>query len=71
MAYRYKHQFPYCQFLPRVCQSQLITNAFQDAKNITQAPEAMVYMTTITSVSLALQGIINVEIPTGKSALYH
>jgi len=63
----YQHQFPiHSEIFPYISQSQLITNAFMEAKTITQAPDAMVYMTAISSVSLALQGLINVEIPTGK-----
>ncbi len=65
----YRYQFPidggYC---PRVEHSKLITNAFNEAKTITQAPDPMVYLATISAASVALQGIINVELPTGKVA---
>lgn len=67
MTYRFQHQFPsYLEFFPMVSKSSLITSAFQEAKAITQAPDPMVYMTAISSVSQALQGAINVQMPTGK-----
>lgn len=67
MTYRYQHQFPsYLEFFPMVSKSSLITSAFQEAKAITQAPDPMVYLASISSVSIALQGLINVELPIGK-----
>tara|TARA_R110000737_G_scaffold282984_1_gene289648 strand:- start:8215 stop:8622 length:408 start_codon:yes stop_codon:yes gene_type:complete len=67
MAYRYQHQFPsYFDFFPMVSKSTLITNAFQEAKIITQAPDPMVYLASISAASIALQGVINVELPIGK-----
>lgn len=67
MTYRYQHQFPsYSEFFPMVSKSLLITSAFQEAKVMTQAPEAMVLATIFSSTSVASQGVINVEMPTGK-----
>ena len=67
MTYRYQHQFPsYFDFFPMVSKSTLITNAFQEAKIITQAPDPMVYLASISAASIALQGVINVELPIGK-----
>ena len=67
MAYRYQHQFPsYFDFFPMVSKSSLITNVFQEAKVITQAPDPMVYLASISAASIALQGLINVELPIGK-----
>ncbi|MEZ9518262.1 hypothetical protein CWO01_14695 [Vibrio splendidus] len=61
------YQFPTSsEVFPLVSPSSLITKAYMEAKLITQAPDSMVYMTAISSVSLALQGVIDVEIPTGK-----
>jgi hypothetical protein len=69
MAYRFKQKqiFPlYNEYFPMVMQSKLITGAFQEAKAITQAPDPMVYLAAMGSVSLALQGLIDVELPIGK-----
>lgn len=61
------YQFPTSsEVFPLVSPSSLITKAYMEAKLITQAPDSMIYMTAISSVSLALQGVIDVEIPTGK-----
>lgn len=63
----YPYVFPGSnEYFPMISQSSLITSAFIEAKAITQAPDAMVYLTEISSVSTALQGLINVELPTGK-----
>ncbi|MGR5419689.1 YfjI family protein [Vibrio sp. PNB22_4_1] len=65
----YRYQFPiYGGDSPRVEHSKLITNAFNEAKTITQAPDPMVYLATINAASVALQGVIDVELPTGKVA---
>ena len=67
MTYRYQHQFPsYFDFFPMVSKSTLITNAFQEAKVITQAPDPMVYLAIMSAVSTASQGGVNVELPIGK-----
>jgi len=61
------YQFPsQSELFPVVSKSQLITRAFQEVINITQAPEPMVIATVISSVSLVTQGAINVEMPIGK-----
>ncbi|MEZ8747443.1 DUF3987 domain-containing protein [Vibrio sp. 10N.239.312.C11] len=57
-----------CEIPPNVAKSDLIAKAFNEAADITQAPSPMVYLTTISAVSVALQGLINVELPTGKIA---
>lgn len=57
-----------CDIVPSVAQSDLITKAFNEAADITKAPSPMVYLTTISAVSVALQGLINVELPTGTIA---
>ncbi|MDT0602543.1 DUF3987 domain-containing protein [Thalassotalea castellviae] len=36
-----------------------------EAEAITKAPKPMVYLTAIGSVSAALQGLVNVELPSG------
>ncbi|HBK3325501.1 TPA: DUF3987 domain-containing protein [Vibrio parahaemolyticus] len=65
----YNHQFPVDGGItPRVNHSRLISNAFNEAKVITQAPDPMVYVATINAVSVAMQGLIDVEMPTGKVA---
>ncbi|CAH0526281.1 YfjI family protein [Vibrio hippocampi] len=65
----YRYQFPIDGgYSPRVEHSKLITNAFNEAKTITQAPDPMVYLATISAASVALQGGIDVELPTGKVA---
>lgn len=61
------YQFPISsEMFPITSSSSLITKAYMEARLITQAPDPMVYMTAISAVSLALQGVIDVEIPTGK-----
>ncbi|HDM8170177.1 TPA: DUF3987 domain-containing protein [Vibrio harveyi] len=65
----YRYQFPIDGgYTPKVEYSKLITNAFNEAKTITQAPDPMVYLATISAVSVAMQGLINVEMPTKKVA---
>lgn len=65
----YRYQFPTDGgHTPKVEYSKLITNAFNEAKTITQAPDPMVYLATISAVSVAMQGLINVEMPTRKVA---
>jgi len=67
MTYPIRYQFPlYSEIFPITYRTSLIGSAFNEAKLITQAPESMVYLTAISSVSVALQGLINVELPTGK-----
>lgn len=51
---------------PFLGRGSLISEAFHEARLLTQASEGMLIMTQITAISTALQGNINVEIPTGK-----
>ncbi|MDN3683560.1 DUF3987 domain-containing protein [Vibrio sinaloensis] len=65
----YRYQFPIDGgYTPKVEYSTLITNAFNEAKTITQAPDPMVYLATMSAVSVAMQGLIDVEMPTRKVA---
>ncbi|MCC3842186.1 DUF3987 domain-containing protein [Vibrio parahaemolyticus] len=65
----YQYYFPIDSvYTPSFNHSKLIAGAFNEAKIITQAPDSMVLLTTISAVSVALQGLINVEMPTGKVA---
>jgi hypothetical protein len=51
---------------PSITQSELLKNAINEALNITQAPKAMICFTALSAASVALQGLIDVEIPTGN-----
>jgi outer membrane translocation and assembly module TamA len=51
---------------PSITQSRLLKNAIDEALNITQAPEAMVYLTALSAVAAAIQGNVDVELPTGN-----
>lgn len=64
-SFRYTFQASNGQF-PFLDKGTLMTDAFLEAKLITQASDGMLIMTQICSMSTALQGSINVEIPTGK-----
>ena len=67
MINNYQYTFPqYIQLFPLVGQSAIFSNAFREALAITQAPESMVHLTALSVVSVALQGGIDVEVPTGK-----
>jgi hypothetical protein len=62
----YRHTFPLPdENFPIPTRSSLIANACIEAGAITKAPNAMVYLTAISSVSASLQGLINVELPSG------
>ncbi|WP_375748159.1 YfjI family protein [Vibrio sp. HN007] len=61
------HQFPVdCNVSPTISQSKKITAAYNEVVMATQAPEPMVYLTTLSAVAVAVQGILNAEMPTGK-----
>ena len=54
--------------LPYIEHSHLIANAILNTKANTQAPVDMIVLAVISAVSQSLQGLIDVEIPTGKIA---
>jgi hypothetical protein len=56
----------YTELFPIITRPSLIARAVFEAKAITQAPEAMIFLTAISAVSVASQGLINVKLPTGK-----
>lgn len=64
-SFRYTFPESNGQF-PLLDKKTLMTDAFLEAKLITQASEEMLVMTQICVMATALQGNINVEIPTGK-----
>jgi len=67
MTYNQFNNFPLpSEYFPLEFQESLIKKTFEEVRAITQAPDALVYMTVISSVSLALQGKINIESPMGK-----
>jgi hypothetical protein len=51
---------------PRVGTATLLEKAFHEAKLLTQASEGMLMMTQLSAIATAMQGNINVEIPTKK-----
>lgn len=67
MNYSRRYVFPqYSEHFPVINQTSLLAKAVFETATITQAPLPMIYLTAITSVSVALQGLINVELPIGK-----
>ncbi len=51
---------------PWIDNTTILEKAFHEGKLITQASDGMLMMTQLSAIAVALQGSINVEIPTGK-----
>ena len=57
---------PHQHQIPLKLISKLLIDACNEARLITQAPEGMICMTAISAISQALQGVIDVKLPTGN-----
>jgi hypothetical protein len=52
-------------YLPTL-QNSSVSHVINDVRNITQAPEPLIMMTVLSTISVALQGLIDIELPIGK-----
>ena len=66
MIYNQPIHFPYYDSLPISTNSTLITRAIHNFGLSLQTPDGMNLVVTLASASVALQGLIDVELPSGK-----
>ncbi len=63
-----KYYFPMStEVFPMGYQSSILNSSFLEGRLVTQAPDSMVFLTMLSAMSVALQGLVDVETPVGKT----